>query len=265
MLSLTTQGLQMQHVRPMAYLDHWAFRRFSTNPALSSRLVKALRTRNGTLALSWLNLGEYAKVSVVASRQAAEKFVDDVLPSIFCIQVDLAAVDKREKAGDPLPHADEDLAATLVDATRSLTAKGMFVQLHDAGLADTKDRLAATVKGRLDFLRSTHETDADFRRAVRHSNHADAIANTTRTRAIVRTLAATFFPDRRMVIKPNDAIDFLHAAIPTTYCDAVLLDGATWDRVERARQKLKGTGITIATAFPGRGDGVERFLTHLEK
>src|SRR5262249_18799841 len=144
---LTTQGLQMQHVRPMAYLDHWAFRRFSTNPALSSRLVKALRTRDGTLALSWLNLGEYAKVSIVASRQAAEKFVDDVLPSIFCIQVDLAAVDKREKAGDPLPHADEDLAATLVDATRSLTAKGMFVQLHDAGLADTKDRLAATVKG----------------------------------------------------------------------------------------------------------------------
>ena len=68
-----------------------------------------------------------------------------------------------------------------------------------------------------------------------------------------------------MVIKPNDAIDFLHAAIPTTYCDAVLLDGATWDRVERASLKLKGTGITTARAFPGRGDGVERFLTHLEK
>ena len=73
MLSLTTQGLQMQHVRPMAYLDHWAFRKLSINPALSSRLVKALRARSGTLALSWLNLGEYTNVSGVASRQAAEK------------------------------------------------------------------------------------------------------------------------------------------------------------------------------------------------
>jgi len=48
----------MQHVRPMAYLDHWAFGKFSINPALSSRLVKALRARSGTLAMSWPNLGE---------------------------------------------------------------------------------------------------------------------------------------------------------------------------------------------------------------
>src|SRR5262249_6408002 len=125
MRSPTTEGLQMRHIRPTAYLDHWAFRKFSTDPALSSRLVKVLRARSGTLALSWLNLGEYAKVSVVASRQAAEKFVDDVLPSIFCIQVDLAAVDKREKAAarrrrpsrdacgrDRIAHGQGDVRAT---------------------------------------------------------------------------------------------------------------------------------------------------------
>jgi hypothetical protein len=48
-------------------------------------------------------------------------------------------------------------------------------------------------------------------------------------------LAATFFPDLKRPIMPNDAIDFLHAAIPVAYCDAVLLDGGTADRIERAR------------------------------
>jgi hypothetical protein len=91
------------------------------------------------------------------------------------------------------------------------------------------------------------------------------VAKTTRTRAISRTLAAMFFPDRSRNIKLNDAIDFLHAAIPTTFCDAVLLDGATWDLVERAQRKLQEAGVVMATAFPGRGDGVEWFLAHLER
>src|SRR5262249_25663219 len=124
--------------------------------------------------------------------------------------------------------------------------------------------LAEVVQGRLELLRATYQADRIFRREVEQSTRPEVIAQTTRTRAIGRTLAATFFPDRRRKIKLNDAIDFLHAAIPTTYCDVVLLDGATGDLVERAREKLKATGITMATAFPGRGDGVERFLTNLE-
>ena len=82
---------------------------------------------------------------------------------------------------------------------------------------------------------------------------------------VALTLAATFFPDLKRAITPNDAIDFLHAAIPVTYCDVVLLDGATADLVERARRKLNGTGIRMATVFPGRRDGVERFLALLEE
>jgi hypothetical protein len=255
----------MQHVRPMVYLDHWAFRRFSTDAPLASRLVHALQTRGGTLALSWLNLGEYASVSVVESRHAAERFVDAVLPSIFCLQVDLATVDKREKAGDAWPYADEDLAATLVNESGALSAQGMFVQLHDAGLAATRGKLAEIVLGRLELLRATYQTDPIFRRAVEQSTRREVVAQTSRPRAIARTLAAMSFPDRRRKLKLNDAIDYLHAAIPITYCDAVLLDGATWDLVDRARQKLQGAGITMAAAFPGRGDGVERFLTHLER
>jgi len=137
--------------------------------------------------------------------------------------------------------------------------------LNDESLARTKDRVAAVIQGRLELLRQTHNDDDVFREAVRHASHPEAIRATTRTRAIVRTLAATFFPDLKRIITPNDAIDFLHAAIPVTYCDVVLLDGSTADLVERARRKLETTDIGMATVFPGRGDGVERVLAFLEK
>jgi hypothetical protein len=261
-------GLQIQHVSPMVYLDHWAFRRFSDEPALAARLVEALQARRGTLALSWLNLGEYATVSAAESRRAAESFVQSVLPAIFCIQVEPFAVDQRGRAGDLLPHADEALASLLVDITKlddkPFTAVGLFEPLYNAGLAAAKDRLAAITQGRLEFLRHEFHRDPDLAKAVKHAEHPDALANTTRIRAIVRTLAATFFPDLRRPITPNDAIDFLHAAIPIHCCDLVLLDGGMRDHVERARLRFKDTRIKLATVFSGQ-DGVDRVLDYLEK
>jgi len=252
----------------MVYLDHWALRKFSGDDGLASRLTKALHDRDGTLALSWLNLGEYARVSDPDQRRAAEQF-EGILPAVFCIDVDLAAVNQREGVRDPLPHADRNLALLFVNAgkqgLKAFTALGLFDQLNNDSVARTKDRLAAVIQRRLESLRRTHSEDEVFRKAVLHASHPEAIRATTRTRAIVRTLAATFFPDLKRIITPNDAIDFLHAAIPVTYCDVVLLDGSTADLVERARRKLDTTEIRMATVFPGRGDGLERFLVLLEK
>lgn len=272
MLALTmTQagpGVLVQHVSPMVYLDHWALRKFSGDKALAARLTGILHGRGGTLALSWLNLGEYATVSDPNQRRSAEQFVDDVLPAVFCIDVDLAAVNKREGAHDRLPHADQALALLFLNTGRqglkTFTATGLF-ELYDERLACTKGRLAAATQERLELLRRKHSEDDSFRKAVMHANHPEAIRATTRTRAIVRQLAATFFPDLKRAITPNDAIDFLHAAIPVTYCDVVLLDGGIADLVERARRKLNSTGIRMATVFSGRGDGIERFLALLEK
>jgi len=178
-------GLQIQHVSPMVYLDHWAFRRFSDEPALAARFVKALRARGGTLALSWLNLGEYANVSVTESRRAAESFVQSVLPAIFCIQVEPFAVDQRARAGDHLPHADEALASMLLNINelddKPFTAADLFEPLYDTGLAQTKDRLAATTQGRLEYLRQEYHRDHALAEAVKRAEHPDALAKTTRT------------------------------------------------------------------------------------
>src|SRR5207247_11030965 len=106
--------------------------------------------------------------------------------------------------------------------------------------------------------------DPKLAQAVKHAEHPAALANTTRTRAVIRTLAATFFPDLKRVITPNDAIDFLHAAIPINYCDIVLLDSGMRDLVERARRRFRDTNIKIAAIFSGQ-EGVSSLLHHLEK
>jgi len=114
----------------MVYLDHWAFRKFSGDNDLAARLTKTLHDRDGTLALSWLNLGEYARVSDSDQRRAAEQFVEGILPAVFCIDVDLAAVNRREGLRDELPHADRELALLFVNAgkqgLKTFTAMGLF-------------------------------------------------------------------------------------------------------------------------------------------
>src|SRR5262249_27714936 len=153
-----------------------AFTRLSVRAATARRLPGC---RAWALAL---------RVSAVESRRAAEAFVDSVLPAVFCIDVDLAAVNEREQSGHPLPHADECLALRLLKIRGSsikFPAAGLSEPLFLPELAQTKDRLAAITQGRLQYLRQEYHRDPTFARAVRHAEHPDALANTTRTRAVV--------------------------------------------------------------------------------
>ena len=263
-------GFLIRAISPMPYLDHWAFRKFAAEPPLASRLAAALEARGGTLAVSWLNLGEYANVTDLDQRLEAERLLDRLLPAVFCINVEPFEVVARQRRGDPRAHADEALAqlfwgtagARAPTTVRPFTASGLFEPLNHRRLVESKARLSGIIKGRLEALRQVHATDAGFRTAsLRADRSTDAHADTP-TLAITRTLVSTFFPDLKREITDNDALDFLHAAVPVSFCDAVLLDGATVHAVEQARRKP--TRVRMAPVFSGRGDGVERFLAYLE-
>jgi hypothetical protein len=62
-LELTPAGLTVHVSRPIGYCDHFGLRRIAENGARAERLVAALKASGGSLALSWLNLGEYATVN----------------------------------------------------------------------------------------------------------------------------------------------------------------------------------------------------------
>ena len=269
MLELTRAGLAIRAATPMGYCDHFGLRRFAEDDALGDRIADSLKTGGGTLAVSWLNLGEYANVTSRETRVQVERLLDRTMPAVFPLDVDVGPVSKRELAGQLDPHADRELARLFVRARPSIaasgvdlriTASGLFEPLNHDRLIRSKHRLAATTRGALKKLRRQHADDPGFQRLVRATRKPGARAATD-TDAVTRSLAATFFPDLRREITLNDAIDFLHAVVPVAFCDAVLLDGATHDLVERARRQYPG--VRMAPTFSGRADGIERFLARL--
>src|SRR2546426_1101256 len=113
MLVLTNAGLMVPPT-PLVYLDHCALRKFSTDDALAVRLGAALKKFRGSLAVSWLNLGEYATVTDEQQRLRAEQMLDRILPAICPINVDAGTVSKAERAGKPYPYVDMEIGQVFV-------------------------------------------------------------------------------------------------------------------------------------------------------
>jgi len=98
-LELNPGGLFVRLVRPVIYLDHFGLRRITEDDHLANRLVDALQISSGSLALSWLNLGEYATVTDRDQRLLAEKLINRILPAVF--PLDVAPFDVHLSIGKP--------------------------------------------------------------------------------------------------------------------------------------------------------------------
>jgi hypothetical protein len=261
-----------RHVEPMTYLDHWALRTFSEDAGLSGRFRAALDTRGGTLAVSWINLGEFAKVSSAASTQQAEDFLEDLLPHLFFLDADPFKVIQREDAllsgTTVLPHADQELLAEVMKlkcaGVMPITTRGLLDGIYGSVLVQRGDALADTWVNRVVSLRSQYATDRAFRDSVRTAPRSASIP--WATRFIVRELVAGLLINRGTNLTRNDAFDWFHTVVPLAYCHAALLDGHWARQAEIATEKLRAAGSTapLASVFSGRDNGVERFLRHVE-
>jgi hypothetical protein len=187
-MTMTSGGLVMLHrpIAPMAYVDHCGLLKFSADAKLGVRLSSALHARDGTLAISWLNFGEYATVTDLVQRRAVEQFLDSMLPAIFCIDVD-PAVMEREGSSHPFPHADHALSKLFYNdreaTVRLFTAARLFEPLNHELLIRGKERLAGKVQPRLEALRAEYKASAAFRRDVTAADSTPQTLAPTRTRA----------------------------------------------------------------------------------
>jgi hypothetical protein len=236
-------------------------------------LTAALHTRNGTLALSWLNLAEFSKLTSQQQARQTEALIEAILPSVFFLEIDPFKVRDRENkllAGGPArpPHECPELLKALIAlrpvSVKPLTARDLFAVMQNSKLAQGFDDLADTVVGRVETLRKEVDADPDFRSAVQRPPTWLQIQRGTRV--IVRELVRALLVDKDTKITRNQAIDLLHAVVPVAYCDLVLLDKHWETQVERARSRLNGASISvpIARVFSGKANGVDRFLSELE-
>src|SRR5437870_4226454 len=137
----------------MAYLAHWAVRLFSEDAGLARRLGDALRARGGTLAVSWINLGEFSKVSDTMQANQTEQFLDRLLPHLFFLDSDPSKVIQRENdfiAGTKrvLPHADQELLGEVKNlkpsGVQALTVVGLLDSFFGSTLVDRGEALGDT-------------------------------------------------------------------------------------------------------------------------
>jgi len=164
-LSIDKNGylrLGQRAVSPTVYLDHWALRTFSEDANLAARLTAALHTRNGTLALSWLNLAEFSKLTSQQQARQTEALIETILPSVFFLEIDPFKVRDRENkllAGGPArpPHECPELLEALIAlrpvSVKPLTARDLFAVMQNSKSAQHFDDLADRVVDRVETLR----------------------------------------------------------------------------------------------------------------
>lgn len=262
-----------QDMSPSVYLDHWAFCTFSEDDELSSRLTRALESQRGTLVLSWLNFSEFARMNSERQARAAESFVDANIPRIFFQQADPFAVIDREDAllegGQHVqPHGDlaflEGFALRRSDSLKLFTARDLFKAVQDNLPAQTVDALADTIIERVQAMRDRLNSDEGFQAAVKRLPYGKQIQRGTRY--VLRELVRTFLVDKQIKLTRNQAIDLLHAVVPVSYCDLVLLDKHWQTQVDRVRARIESAGlqIPIAEVFSAKSNDVDLFLQELE-
>ena len=262
---------------PTVYLDHWALGDLSEDDQMTIRFAGALKARGGTLALSWVNLAEFAIGTNVDSARKAETFINANLPRIFFLEPNPFAVIDRENgllAGGPPkpPHADEQfLKAFLLFwgsnqglSSLTLTAHDLFQTVQAQGLARRKYELADTFIGRIAAMRSELENDVPFRSELRRPARGSHVQ--TATRDILRELMRALLIDERKKVTRNDAMDFFHAVVPVTYGDFVLLDKYWETLVNRVRSRFDqvGASMPMAIVYSKKTNGIERCLKWLE-
>jgi hypothetical protein len=260
-------------VSPTVYLDHWALRTLSEDERLAGRLVATLKSRRGTLAISWLNVGEFAKVTSAEQARKAETLVEASLPQVFFLEVEPFKVIEREDrllAGGPpeAPHADLELLEAFVllkpEGVQLLTAHELFRIVQGSSLVQGLDGLADTVVDRVYALRNEVENDPELRKLVQRLPAGVQIQRGTRF--VLRELVRSLLIDQQLKVTRNHAVDLLHAVVPVAYCDFVLLDKHWEAQVERVAARLKAAGLSVplARVFSGKAGQLDRFFAELE-
>lgn len=260
--------------RPAVYLDHWAIMKFAGEPKLAMRFTAALKTNQGTWAVSLLNLMEFIKMTDESQATQFEELLEQSLPNIFFIDFDPFDVMERERVmlqGGSLaaPYGDVSLlsvfAAKPPDTPRPFTAKNLITVIikHRGQLQKNLESLNDTIISRTQLMREQMLINKQFEKAVKGSQKS---AKHQRTWLFLRELLGSLLVDQTKVVTPNDAMDLLHAIVPIAYCDFVLLDAQWEDRVKAVSNRLiqHNIGIKSADVFSDKLGRLEQFFDRLE-
>jgi len=261
---------------PTVFLDHWAWRKISESESSTKRFSSALKSRKGTLVLSWLNLIEFSKVTDEQQTCKADALLNEIMPQIFFINPNFFKVIEHENellAGSEAitPHADTELLKGFAklnllksNSLKLLPAQNIFRLVPATGIAGQYDHFADLIISYIESLRRDYDNDKEFR--LRVNRLPKGRQNQYGTRFIANELFGSFLKNKQIKVSRNHAIDVSHAVVAVAYCDYVLLDGHWATQVEQAKKRIIDGGLSVpmAKVFSEKNDGIERFLQEIE-
>jgi len=278
-IDVTEPGLRITQeiTTPSVYLDHWALREISENDSLAGRFSSALKRRDGTLVLSWLNVVEFCKVSDPSQRAKADSLLYSLGWNLFWLDPDFFTVSNREDlvaAGSlpGAPHSDLEFAAFFVRLVMETSAMSqpsggppLFYTISARReIQEHYDRLADDIIVKLQEFRTDMGSNKELRKIIKSPPKTQK--RTRGTRIIAREFIKRVLKDALIKLDRNNAIDLCHAAVSAAYCDYVLLD-KQWAAIvdeTRARFAKSCASIPLARVFSKKGSELEYFLQELE-
>lgn len=273
MIALTCDGERIEANQkadhPVGYLDHCGLMDIADDTGLASDLISAIRGSNGTLALSWLHLAEFVRVSDRRHAQNAEDLFARVSPNLFFIEVDPSTVWKRERQiieGKAVfaPHGDLEFLEAFVghdvESMDPLSVRNLFVWLASKERANYGNAMRVQIVAKIEKLTKEYALDAEFRKKVDRSAPLDSSASPTQTITLEALSLVLRNNNRQFSI--NDAMDILHTIVPVAHCDHVLLDRHWANLANQAIRRLakRGAGFSMAEVLASSGGGVNDFI-----
>jgi len=258
---------------PVVYLDHWALMDIADDPDLSHRLIDGIHASHGTLAISYINLGEYAQVTDLEHAKNAESLFDKIYPNVFFINPDVFTVIENEnkliQGGAHLPpHADIELIEGFIKlnagSIESISARDLFSSALSSELLSTMNEFADLIVRRIDDFREHYSENTQFKNTLNKPINGPAIQRGTRY--LVRDVLSMVVKDQCSIFNRHDAFDFVHTIVSVSYCDYVLLDSKWATLVNQASRRLKRNGLTfpLARVFSSKNNGTIQVMESLE-
>jgi len=219
--------------RPLVYMDHWALRNISSDPALRSRMLRILE--RGTLLFSFMNLLEIAR-NRGASVKNIISFLDGVGSHWALISLSSSAVGRRERAGE-------------LDPWR---AEYMLDWLHAPGVGGKLSGLVRRTQEpwamrEVNFWEKQEAAEisamiAIARQRVRTGNMAldrtSEIPDVLDPRGIFETVIQRLTRGSLNLVR-NQIDDLFHMIVPVAHADVVFLDSKTKKLLEGMATRAK--------------------------
>lgn len=264
-----------QHrVSPSVYLDTCGLRMIAQDAIRANRFSEAIISTNGTLVLSQMSLAEFPNFSPRHGAAVAD-LIDRMGERLFFQHFDETAVGHAEyqpECNHPdgeAPDGDIELFRWNVEVREQRPGTSYGRAWRDPEFqarANVRQVLldrCRTLVRQIDETLHWLDNDRKVRAFIVHSMKMFAVRPYA-TVGLFYTMLMHYMKGRKRNL--NDAADLLHAAVPCSYCDFVVLDSSWASRVRQAAAAMRklGSKAPIARVYGAGLEALDQFLADLE-